>query len=366
MKMSWWSLSKLVLSAGLALSVTAIGYFAWTLSRPIQNEISLYEIAPGSGIGQVARDLSRQGILHEPYSLIMWSYLQGTTGAIHAGEYQFTKLMTLLDVHQSIVSGSVKRYSLTIVEGWTFREMGHAMQQATKIRKTLSNLDPATVMAALGKAEQHPEGRFFPDTYVYSAGTSDVEIFKQAYERMSKQLDSAWSQRADKQTLRDKDEVLVLASIIEKEARIADERAIISGVFHNRLRVRMRLQTDPTVIYGLGEQFNGNLTRKHLQTDNPYNTYTRSGLPPTPISLPGAASLHAAVNPAQTQALYFVARKDGSHVFSNTLQEHNQAVIKYQLGGNSRPFSSYPGNNTGSVAKQANNAAPQKAKVENE
>jgi UPF0755 protein len=195
-------------------------------------------------------------------------------------------------------------------------------------------------MAALGEPQQHPEGRFFPDTYVYAAATRDIDILRQAYQRMRQHLASAWQDRPQGAPLKSADEVLILASIIEKETGKPEERALISAVFHNRLKHGMRLQTDPTVIYGLGNQFQGNLTRKHLQTDTPYNTYTRSGLPPTPIAMPGAAAIQAALNPADSKALYFVSRGDGSHQFSDSLQAHNRAVMKYQLQRRSTPTTS--------------------------
>lgn len=352
MKIGWWSLIKLALSGGLALLLAGMAYLAWALSQPIQQEVQVYEIASGSGVGQVARDLAKRGVLKEPYALIVWSYLQGTTRAIHAGEYRFDNKMTLRDVYNDIVEGNVKRYTITIVEGWTFAQMTTAVQNAPKLAKTLPDYDAKTVMTALGHQEQHPEGRFFPDTYVYTAGTTDVDLFKQSYQRMSQQLSELWAQySSSQQVLKAPYEALILASIIEKETRLAEERGLVSGVFHNRLRKGMRLQTDPTVIYGLGEQYSGNLTRTHLRTDHAYNTYTRHGLPPSPIALPGSASLKAALQPTATQAIYFVAKPDGSHVFSDTLQQHNQAVIKYQLGGKAKPFSSYPHKRTLSPGK---------------
>lgn len=354
MKRTSWFLIKLTLSTLTALLIGGIGYLFWALSQPVQRGTELYTIAPGSGVGQIARGLVEHGVLNEPYSLIVWTYLQGTTGNMHAGEYSFNQDLTLRELYQQILAGKVKQYPVTIVEGWTFNQMIDTLRQSPKLEKTVVEQDAQAIMKALGHPEQHPEGRFFPDTYYYNAGTRDVDILRKAYQRMSEHLAQAWEQRAGSLAIEQPEQALILASIIEKETSRADERGIVSGVFHNRLRKGMRLQTDPTVIYGLGKDYSGNLTRKHLQSDTPYNTYTRTGLPPTPIALPGAASLQAAVNPVATEALYFVARPDGSHVFSKTLSEHNRAVIQHQLGGVPKAFSSHPGTGTGAGKPEEN------------
>jgi len=332
MKKFWWFLIKIALSGAAALLVAGFIYLSWAFAQPLQRDMELFVIQQGRGIGQVARELAAQGIIKEPYSLITWSYLQGTTRKIHAGEYTFEKKMTLADLYQHIVAGKVKRYSLTIVEGWTFQQMLAALHNTPKVQTGLESYEPSGVMRALGHPDEHPEGRFFPDTYTYVAGTVDLDLLKQAYDRMAENLAKVWAQRSENLAIKDPYQALILASIIEKETAVASERGRISGVFQNRLQKGMRLQTDPSVIYGLGKQYNGNLTRSHLRTDQPYNTYTRDGLPPTPIALPGLAALQAAVHPEQTQALYFVAKPDGSHAFSDTLQEHNQALLTIPPG----------------------------------
>jgi len=352
MKRFWWFLIKLLASATIAGLLAGFLFLSWSLSQPLQHSADPYVIAQGSGIGRVARDLTERGIIKEPYSLIAWSYIKGTTREIHAGEYTFATATTLRELHQQIVAGRVKRYTVTIVEGWTFRKMLKALANTPKLRITLAEDTAEGIMKKLGQPQEPAEGQFFPDTYTYVAGTTDLDILRQARERMADHLSAVWALRAEGIAVDSPKQALILASIIEKETAVPAERTLISGVFHNRLRLGMRLQTDPTVIYGLGESYKGNLTRTHLRTDTAYNTYTRAGLPPTPIALPGRGSLEAAVRPDNTRALYFVARSDGTHVFSETLQEHNQAVIKYQLGGRPKPFSSYPGPETATPSVQ--------------
>jgi UPF0755 protein len=228
-------------------------------------------------------------------------------------------------------SGAVVRHSLTVVEGWTFRDLRRALEGNAWLDNTLAGRDDADVMAVLGEGDRHPEGLFFPDTYVFGKGTSDVEILRQARARMQRELDAAWAARAEGLPLAAPEDALILASIVEKETALASERSRIAGVFTTRLRIGMRLQTDPTVIYGLGRDFNGNLRRADLERDGPYNTYTRAGLPPTPIALPGTEALRAATNPDERGEVYFVATglPDGSHEFSRTLAEHEAAVRRY-------------------------------------
>ena len=232
--------------------------------------------------------------------------------------------------HASLVRGEESLRSLTLVEGWTFRQLRGALAKAPDLRQDTAELSDADIMERLGRMGQHPEGRFFPDTYSYAKGSSDLKLLALALRTMDRHLQAAWENRAPDSPLRTPQEALILASIIEKETGIHADRALIAGVFNNRLRLGMMLQTDPTVIYGMGELFDGNLRKKDLQTDTPWNTYTRAGLPPTPIAMPGRESLLAAVAPASTKALYFVARGDGSSAFSNSLDEHNRAVNQYQ------------------------------------
>jgi len=229
--------------------------------------------------------------------------------------------------------GETLKERLTIVEGWTFREMRAALAAHPLLKRDSEKLSDAQLLAAVGSTEPHPEGLFAPDTYVFDAGTSDLDILRQAHRAQQARLARAWEERAADLPLKLPYEALILASIIEKETGQSADRARIAGVFINRLRIGMLLQTDPTVIYGLGEKFDGNLRKRDLTTDTPYNTYTRGGLPPTPIALPGQASIEAALKPEKTRSLYFVARGDGTSQFSDSLDEHNRAVARFQLGG---------------------------------
>jgi UPF0755 protein len=233
---------------------------------------------------------------------------------------------------RKLVRGEESLRTVTLVEGWTFRQVRAALQKEELLRPDTQGLAPEKIMEALGLAGVPAEGRFYPDTYSYGRGSSDLALLKRALHAMDRKLEAAWERRQPGTPLRSPQDLLVLASIIEKETGRASDRPMISGVFVNRLRIGMPLQTDPTVIYGMGEAFDGNLRRRDLQTDTPWNTYTRRGLPPTPIAMPGWGSLQAAVQPASTQALYFVARGDGTSAFSSSLEEHNRAVNKYQRG----------------------------------
>jgi UPF0755 protein len=263
--------------------------------------------------------------------LQLYARLNGLAGRIHTGDYALTSKLTLPDLLDNLVKGKVIQYSLTIVEGWTFRQMLTAVHQHEHLTATLTGLSDDEIMARLGAPDQHPEGWFFPDTYHFPRETTDLDFLKRAHNTMQERLAAAWSQRAADIPLQNPYQALILASIIEKETGKSTERSKIAGVFTRRLQKRMLLQTDPTVIYGLGDAYNGNLKRSDLKTDTPYNTYIREGLPPTPIALPGAQSLLAAVQPAAGRELYFVSRGDGSHEFSNTLQQHNVAIRKFQL-----------------------------------
>lgn len=251
---------------------------------------------------------------------------------LKAGEYALTPGTTPRDLLGRMARGEVVQHRFTIIEGWTFRDLRAALARDPVLVATLEGRSDDDVMALVGAEGVPAEGRFLPDTYLFPRGTRDVDLLRRAHRALERALDAAWNGRAQGLPLESRDELLVLASIVEKETGRADERAEIAGVFTRRLRIGMRLQTDPTVIYGLGAAFDGNLTRRHLEIDTPWNTYTRAGLPPTPIALPGVAALEAAANPRETDALYFVARGDGSHQFSATLDEHNAAVRRWQLG----------------------------------
>lgn len=289
-------------------------------------------IEPGTSGREVAIAVVEAGVPVNALLLHAWFRLSGQSRLIRAGSYELDRDTTPRSLLQKLVRGEEALRSITLVEGWTFRQVRENLAKAEQLRPDSAPLSPEDIMAQLGKPGVHPEGRFFPDTYTYSKGSSDIAVLKRALRAMDKRLEAAWALRAPQSPLKTPDEALVLASIVEKETGASKDRPSIAAVFSNRLRIGMRLQTDPTVIYGMGTAFDGNLRKKDLLTDTPWNTYTRTGLPPTPIAMPGKASLLAAVQPAPSKALYFVARGDGSSQFSNTLDEHNRAVNKYQRG----------------------------------
>jgi UPF0755 protein len=321
----------LLLLAAVAAGAAAVAFGRW-LDRPLAIEAPLaIDIPRGQPLAVTARALAERGALDHPRWLQAYARYTGADERVRAGEYSVppgTTPRTLLELFES---GDVVQHTVTVVEGWTFRDLRGALEREALLEQTLAGRDDAAVMAALGEAGAHPEGLFFPDTYVYAKGASDLDVLRQARARMQSELDAAWAARAEGLPLSSPHEALVLASIVEKETALASERARIAGVFTQRLRRGMRLQTDPTVIYGLGAGFDGNLRRADLQRDGPYNTYTRAGLPPTPIALPGADALRAATRPDERGELYFVATglPDGSHDFSRTLAEHEAAVRRY-------------------------------------
>jgi UPF0755 protein len=317
----------------LAGSLAAAAVVWWWLQRPLDlaTPAVAVQVAPGSSARSTAQALSDAGVQAQPLLLYAWFRLSGQSRAIKAGHYEIdagTTPRTLLD---KLVKGEQALVGLTLIEGWNFRELLQAVRGAPDLRQDLDGLDPAEIMARIGYPGVHPEGRFFPDTYRMVRGATASSVLRQAAQAMEQRLAMAWSRRAPDAVVRSPEQALILASIIEKETGVDADRAMVGAVFNNRLRIGMRLQTDPTVIYGLGERFDGNLRKADLLADTPYNSYTRVGLPPTPIAMPGWASLLAAVQPAQTPALYFVARGDGSSHFSASLAEHNAAVRRYQL-----------------------------------
>ena len=334
---------KRVLSWLFILSFIAGGITAWwfwddmqqQLDSPINIETGTavsYTIKPGMNLKIIGEDLVQQGILEHPYYLILEGRLQGSESRLKAGEYLLHSGTTQRQLLEQFEAGKVVQHSLALIEGWSYKQIIQAVNDNEVLIKTLPDTDSNTVMAALGYPKVHPEGRFFPDTYHFPSGMTDVEFLLRAYERMLEILDEEWQQRAEGLPYTTADQALIMASIIEKETAVASERAAIAGVFVRRLQKGMKLQTDPTVIYAMGENYNGNIRRKDLKTDSPYNTYVVAGLPPTPIALPGVEAIHAALHPEQGDTLYFVAKGDGSHYFSKTLKEHNRAVAKYQLG----------------------------------
>lgn len=327
------SIALAVLVAGAALYGIHADYRRF-LDTPlgVPTDGLVLEVKPGMGIGAIARELRRQpGLLRSTFYLEAYARFNGLAPRLKVGEYALAPGMTPRDLLERIATGQVIQYPLTVVEGWTFQQLRQALAAHPKIAQTLREASDAEIMARLDRPGRHPEGWFFPDTYHFPAGFTDEAFLRRALTAMEQRLARAWSQRAADLPLDDPYQALILASIVEKETGLTEERPAIAGVFARRLRAGMLLQTDPTVIYGLGAAFDGDLRRRDLVTDTPYNTYTRKGLPPTPIALPGAGALEAAVHPAAGDALYFVADGQGGHVFSRTLDEHNRAVRRYQL-----------------------------------
>lgn len=340
------ALTKLLVSL-LAVSAVAGAYLYWSWSRPLNPGADVYVVKPGMTLRAFARDLSSHGVLPESHSFVWLAYFTGHNRDLKTGEYRFRNGMTARELLDQVVAGRVIEYPVVLVEGWTFGQFMEAIEAAPKLTHTLSGLSPRAIMERLGHRGEHPEGRFFPDTYYYSAGQTDAMILANAYDKMQKLLQQAWESREGNVPFKDPYEALILASIVEKETGRVDERNLIAGVFINRLRQGMRLQSDPTVIYGMGEMFDGNIRLKDLRRDTPYNTYTRAGLPPTPVAMPGKDSVQAVLHPVDTRALFFVSRGDGSHEFSATLEEHNKAVIRYQLKGKSRNSAAHPASVSG-------------------
>jgi UPF0755 protein len=319
----------------LALLASAAGAAAFRhwLAQPLAtgDEPVEIEIPLGQPLAATARKLAARGWLTHPRLLTIYARLTGADARVRAGEYRIEPGTTPGQLLHQFATGAVLQHALTVVEGWTFRDLRRALEREATLGQTLKGQDDAEVMRRLGEPGQHPEGLFFPDTYLFGKGTADLEILRQARARMRDELAAAWQRRAGELPISTPYQALILASIIEKETALADERPRISGVFTERLRRGMLLQTDPTVIYGIGAKFDGNLRRSDLERDGPYNTYVRPGLPPTPIALPGAGALRAAVHPDERGELYFVATGlgDGSHAFSKTNVEHERAVADY-------------------------------------
>ena len=323
----------------LAVAVMAAAGAAWWLHRPL--ELAGAGSAPldlniptGSSARQVAQQMHDAGVRAPSWLLYGWLRLSGQSRQVQAGSYEIPVGMTPLQLLDRLVRGEQALRRVTLVEGWNYRQLLQALKSAEQLSWDLPESalqQPADLMRALGLPGQHPEGRFFPDTYLYPKHDKASAVLRQAAAAMQRQLAQAWADRAPDLPLKSADEALILASVIEKETGASADRPLIAAVFINRLRLGMRLQTDPTVIYGLGAGFDGNLRKRDLLADTPYNSYTRAGLPPTPIAMPGLASIRAALRPAASQALYFVARGDGTSQFSATLEEHSRAVRRYIL-----------------------------------
>lgn len=319
----------------MLLIVCALGgAAAWWLHQPLAlaHEPLELEIEHGTTPRGVARAVVAAGVRVDAQLLYAWFRVSGQDRQIKAGNYEVAAGTTPYSLLQKLARGEESLRALTLVEGWNWRQVRAALAREEALQPDSAGLSDAALMQRLGRAGVPPEGRFFPDTYTYAKGSSDLAVLRRALHAMDRHLEAAWAQRASDSPLKSPEQALILASIVEKETGRASDRPMIAGVFSNRLRIGMLLQTDPTVIYGLGDQFDGNLRKRDLQTDTPWNTYTRAGLPPTPIAMPGKAALLAAVQPQATKALYFVAKGDGSSHFSASLDEHNRAVNRYQRG----------------------------------
>lgn len=326
-------LTRLVLLSTLLAGGVAAWAF-WWINQPLDIATPSVDLSiePGTLPRGVAQAVADAGIQVDPALLYAWFRLSGQARQIKAGSYEVDQGTTPRRLLLKLARGEESLRAVTLVEGWNFRQFRAALSREEQLRQDVRGLPDDALMALLGRPGVHPEGHFFPDTYAYAKGTSDVALLKRALRAMDKKLEAAWALRAPDAVVKTPDQALILASIVEKETGRASDRALVASVFNNRLRIGMPLQTDPTVIYGMGDAFDGNLRKKDLQTDTPWNTYTRGGLPPTPIAMPGRASLLAAVQPAPGKALYFVARGDGTSQFSATLEEHNRAVNKFQRG----------------------------------
>jgi UPF0755 protein len=325
----------------LLAAIGFAGWLAWFASAAVPLKLNApagqttvdFDIRPGLGLKAATQVMVAAGIDIPPWKFALLARITGRDRNIQAGSYEVGAGVTAWQLLEKLTAGDVTQASLVIVEGKTFRDVRALLDAHPELRHDSAGLSDAEILQRIGADVAHPEGWFFPDTYLFARQSSDLAIYRRAYHLMQRHLASAWESRDKSVPYKNTHEALIMASIIEKETGIPADRGKVASVFVNRLRIGMRLQTDPTVIYGLGERFDGNLRKIDLLTDTPYNTYTRAGLPPTPIALPGAASIEAALNPPTTEYFYFVARGDGSSVFSRTLEAHNRAVNQYQRGG---------------------------------
>ena len=326
----------LLLEMGLILAGLALGWSAWKINSVLEQPLHvtqerLLDVPNGTNPNRMFYSMEREGLLDDAVWLrLYWRFNMAGT-PLKTGEYRLAPGMTVEDLFDAWRRADVVQYNLTLVEGWTFRQVRSAIAKHEKLKHTLDGLSDSEVMDQLGHTGVFPEGRFFPDTYRFVRGMSDAELLQQAYMRLDDVLAKEWAERTTDLPYRDPYQALIMASLVEKETGIPQERGQIAGVFVRRLRLGMMLQTDPTVIYGMGERYNGRITRADLREPTPYNTYTMTGLPPTPIAMVGREAIHAALNPSDGTSLYFVARGDGSHVFSDDLDDHNSAVREFQL-----------------------------------
>jgi UPF0755 protein len=324
-------IKRLFVLAVLAVLMLA-GGLVWYGNQPLRIEPlpKTFNVMPGTHLRSLSVLLEREGVVGNAPVFWLLGRVLGKGAALKAGVYTLDKPLTPLALYGMIERGEVSQAVVQFIEGWNWREVRAALAAQPLLKHESAGMSDAELLQAIGAEESHPEGLLFPDTYSFAPHSSDLNVLRHAYRLQQEKLMAAWETRAPGLPYRTPYEALIMASIVEKETGAAFERPQIAGVFMNRLRLGMRLQTDPTVIYGLGERFDGRLRRVDLQTDTPYNTYTRAGLPPTPIAMPSEAAIQAALNPAKTDALYFVSRNDGTHVFSSNLDAHNRAVNRYQ------------------------------------
>ncbi|SSB97491.1 UPF0755 protein [Pseudomonas sp. 43mfcvi1.1] len=326
----------LLLETGLVLAGLLLGASAWKIHSALQQPLNitqeeLLDVPNGTTPTGTLKRLEADGLIRDAFWLRIYWRFNLADQPLHSGEYRMVPGMTMEGLIGVWKRGEVVQYSVTLVEGWNFRQVRAALAKDEKLQQTLTDLSDNQVMERIGHSGIFPEGRFFPDTYRFVRGTSDVDLLKKAYDRLEDVLAKEWAQRSADVPYTQPYQALIMASLVEKETGVPQERGQIAGVFVRRMRLGMLLQTDPTVIYGLGERYTGKLTRAHLKEENPYNTYLIPGLPPTPIAMVGREAIHAALNPASGNSLYFVARGDGSHVFSDDLESHNNAVREFQL-----------------------------------
>ncbi|HHJ39197.1 MAG: aminodeoxychorismate lyase [Methylothermaceae bacteria B42] len=330
--MKFWTI---FLPIAALIGMAAGAFWLWHqyqqgLQSPLANtQTVVFEVRKGDNLKAVAARLQQRGWLKQPLWLQAWAYQQKAAQKIKAGEYQIPPGTTVKELLAMMVAGKVKQYKITLVEGWTVKQALSALQSHPALQYTLQGVPLEKLLAELGLPSGHPEGRFFPDTYFFVKNTSDREILRRAYEKMTKVMTEEWQNRQPDLPLKNTYEALILASIVEKETGKLAEQPQIAGVFIRRLKIGMRLQSDPTVIYGMGDAYQGDIRYRDLRQDTPYNTYIHAGLPPTPIAMPGRSAIHAVLHPHPGKALYFVANGDGGHVFSATLKEHNRAVARF-------------------------------------
>ena len=334
--MRLWFTRMFVLALLLAALAAALAWQWLDQALPLRvqtaGEPLLVEVAPKSNARQVAQTLVSAGVETPVWALRLWFRASGQARQIQAGTYELALGTTPRALLHKLITGEQALTRITLLEGWTFQRLRETLNAAPDLRHDSADWSAAELMAAVDRPGEHPEGQFFPDTYVVAKRSSDVVVWRQAAQAMQTALAQAWAARNARCALESPQALLILASVIEKETQHPEDRALVSAVFNNRLRIGMRLQSDPTIIYGLGDQFDGNLRKRDLTTDGPYNSYTRSGLPPTPIAMPSRAALMAAAQPADSDVLYFVGKGGGRSHFSRNLRQHNAAVRRYILG----------------------------------